>query len=115
LEDFLAGIGNGSILEKFKTQQAQFGAGPRLFLAQGGWMHLDYYYIVFPEGDTQEVPRRLPFGAIVDMNGNALEPPFSNPRVIAYRVGKVRSEEERGETRVYHYLELLSVDEIRGL
>jgi hypothetical protein len=78
-------------------------------------MHLDYYYIVFPEGDTQEIEGRLPFGEIVDLNGNPLALPLTNPRVIAYRVGKVRSEEERGETRVYHYLELLSVEEIRGL
>jgi hypothetical protein len=78
-------------------------------------VHLDYYYVVFPDGDSQEIPGRLSFGEIVDLNGIPLVFPLQDRRVIAYRVGKIRSEEDRGETRVYHYLELLSVAELGAL
>ena len=69
-------------------------------------------YIVFPEGDCQEIGEELPFDALVDLNGNRLEPPLASPRIIAFRVVKIRREEERGIQRSFHYLELVSAAEL---
>lgn len=70
------------------------------------------YFIVFPEGDVQEIPGRLRIEQVVDLNGTPLPLPLSSPRVIAYRVGRISTKEERNGSEIYHYLDLLSVDEL---
>ena len=69
-------------------------------------------YIVFPEGDVQEVGVELPFDALVDLNGKRLELPLASPRIIAYRIVKIRREEEKGVKRSFHYLELVPAAEL---
>jgi hypothetical protein len=77
-------------------------------------MYLSENYIVFPEGDSQEIGSELPFDALVDLNGNPIGLPLPDFRVIAYRVVKIRREESTGIRRSYHYLELVPASELAG-
>jgi hypothetical protein len=70
------------------------------------------YFIVFPEGDVQEITKRLPFNAIVDMNGNVLTPPLPTNKMIAFRVTGIKTEEEKGSSQTFHFLELLSAEDL---
>lgn len=70
------------------------------------------YYIVFPEGDEQEVSGPLRIDELVDMNGQPLALPLPTPRMIVYRVVKIRRREDKGEEATYHYLELVSASEL---
>ncbi len=70
-------------------------------------MSLDEYFVVFPEGGCQEIPLPLGIEDLVDMNGLVLALPLATPRIIAYRVVKIRRTEERGIRSCYHYLELV--------
>jgi hypothetical protein len=75
-------------------------------------MFISEYFIVFPEGDIQEIRGRLPFNAIVDMNGNVLSPPLPTNKMIAFRVTRIKTEEQKRSSETYHFLELLSADEL---
>jgi hypothetical protein len=75
-------------------------------------MFLNEFFIVFPEGDVQEISRRIPINEIVDINGNSLPLPLPTSRIIAYRVSRIKTDEKRGGNETYHFLELLSVEEL---
>ena len=75
-------------------------------------MTIETSYVVFPEGDTQEIPRRLSIDQIVDHNGLPLCLPLPTARMIAYRVVKIRHCEERGMHDILHYLELVPAFEL---
>ena len=75
-------------------------------------MFVSEFFIVFPEGDVQEVPGRLPFNALVDMNGNVLFKPLPTNKMIAFRVDKIKTEEKKGSSETYHFLEQLSAEEL---
>lgn len=75
-------------------------------------MRSNEYFIVFPEGDVQEIQGRLGINQIVDLNGNPLALPLASPKTIAFRVEKVTTKENRGGTETYHYLGLMSADEL---
>ncbi|MCL2805373.1 MAG: hypothetical protein FWD26_05485 [Treponema sp.] len=75
-------------------------------------MYISEYFIVFPEGDIQEIERRLPFNALVDMNGNVLSPPLPTNKMIAFRVAGIKTDEKKGSSGTYHFLELLGADEL---
>ena len=75
-------------------------------------MFISEYFIVFPEGDLQEVKGRLPFNAIVDMNGNVLSPPLPTNKMIAFRVTGIKTDEKKGSSETYHFLELLSAEDL---
>ena len=75
-------------------------------------MFINEYFIVFPEGDVQEIPGRLPINAIVDMNGRALPLPLPTNRMIAFRVAKIKTDEKKGGNETYHFLELLGAGEL---
>ena len=77
-------------------------------------MYMFENYIVFPEGDTQEIVSDLPFDALVDLNGKLLGLPLPSCRMIAYRVIKIRREEGKGLQRSFHYLELVPPTELAG-
>jgi hypothetical protein len=76
-------------------------------------MFMNDYYIVFPEGDVQEVPGRLPFNELVDMNGHVLSPPLPTNRMIVFRVARIKVKEGKGGNETYHFLELMSAEELR--
>ncbi|MCL2265076.1 MAG: hypothetical protein FWC22_03440 [Treponema sp.] len=75
-------------------------------------MQINEYFIVFPEGDIQEIQGRLPFNSLVDMNGNILYPPLPTSRMIAFKVKGIKTEERTGLTEVYHFLDLVSAVEL---
>jgi hypothetical protein len=75
-------------------------------------MFISEFFIVFPEGDVQEISRRIPVNEIVDINGNALSFPLPTSRMIAYRVCRIKTNEKKGSSETYHFLELLSAEEL---
>ncbi len=75
-------------------------------------MTLWEFHIVFPEGESQEIQHRLAIGDIVDCNGWPLPLPLPTNRMLAYRVSRVRSLEERGLSQVLHYLDQMSASEL---
>jgi hypothetical protein len=75
-------------------------------------MTIDEFYIVYPEGECQELEAPLRIDQLVDLNGRALPLPLPSPRIIAYRITKVRHTEERGVHAVFHYAELVSASDL---
>lgn len=75
-------------------------------------MFITEFFIVFPEGDVQEIPGPLPINDIVDINGNHLSLPLPTNRMIAFRVARISTTENKGSSEKYHFLELLSADEL---
>ncbi len=73
------------------------------------------HQLVYPEGDIQEISFPLRFNQLVGLNGESLRLPLESPKTIVYRVYRVSKEEEKGGTRVYYYLELVTGDELRSL
>jgi hypothetical protein len=72
------------------------------------------YYVVFPDGDRQEIQSALRIDELVDLNGRPLALPLPTERMIAYRVVKIRHQEARGEDVMLHYLELVPATELRS-
>jgi hypothetical protein len=87
----------------------QFSCARRL----EGDMHISEFFIVFPEGDVQEVPGRLPFNTLVDMNGNVLSLPLPTNKMIVFKVTAIKTEEKTGISETYHFLDLLSAEELK--
>ena len=75
-------------------------------------MYITEYFIVFPEGDVQEINKRLPFNALVDMNGNVLSPPLPTNKMIVFKVSGIKTDEKKGSSQTFHFLELLSAEEL---
>ncbi|MDR2964990.1 MAG: hypothetical protein LBU88_04375 [Treponema sp.] len=75
-------------------------------------MFISEFFMVFPEGDIQQIQGRLPFNALVDMNGNVLNSPLSTNKMIAYKVTAIKTEERTGVSETYHLLELLGAEEL---
>ena len=75
-------------------------------------MTLNEFFIIFPEGESQELNGALRIDELVDLNGCPLPLPLQSPRTIAYRVVKIRHMEERGTHSVYHYVELVPAREL---
>ena len=75
-------------------------------------MYISEYFIVFPEGDTQEINGRLMINQLVDMNGNPLELPLRTNRMLAFRVAKVRTNDYKGGSETFHFLEQVSAREL---
>ncbi|MCX7025517.1 MAG: hypothetical protein NT080_13025 [Spirochaetes bacterium] len=77
-------------------------------------MTIETRYIIYPDGETQEIGRLLRIDEFVDLNGIPLELPLRSERVIVYRVVKIRHRENRGELDILHYLELVPAAELRS-
>ena len=75
-------------------------------------MFMEEFFIVFPEGDIQEVHGRLPFNTLVDMNGNVLSMPLPTNKMIVFRVARIKTEEKKGSNETFHFLELMSAEEL---
>jgi len=76
------------------------------------YMNISEYFIVYPEGDSQEIHRRLMLNQLVDINGNPLDLPLPTNRMIVFRVHKVRTNDHKGGSETYHYLEQVSAREL---
>ncbi|MCL2763779.1 MAG: hypothetical protein FWD40_00670 [Treponema sp.] len=77
-------------------------------------MYISEFFIVFPEGDVQEIRGRLPFNSLVDMNGNVLGLPLPTNKMIVFKVAGIKTEEKKGSSTTYHFLDLLSAEELLG-
>jgi hypothetical protein len=75
-------------------------------------MFMEDFYIVFPEGDVQEISGRLRINELVDINGGPLPLPLPTNRMIVFRVVRIRTKENKGSSETYHYLELVSAEEL---
>jgi hypothetical protein len=75
-------------------------------------MFMQEYFIVFPEGDVQEISGRLPINGIVDMNGSLLPLPLPTNKMIAFQVSRIQTKENKGGNETFHFLELLSAEEL---
>ena len=75
-------------------------------------MFVQEYFVVFPEGDVQEIPGRLKIDMLVDINGKELALPLASNRMIAFRVSRIANRENKGGNASYHYLELMSAEEL---
>ena len=77
-------------------------------------MTLYEYYMVFPDGDMQEVSDELMVGSLYDINGRRLMPPLPTNKMIVYQVCGKRTREERGIVATYYALEQLDAAELRA-
>jgi hypothetical protein len=75
-------------------------------------MFMTDYFIVFPEGDSQEIQGRLRLNQLVDVNGRPLALPLPTNRMVAFRVAKISMNEYKGGNETFHYLEQLSAMEL---
>ncbi len=75
-------------------------------------MTIEEWFVVYPEGESQELDAPLRIDQLVDINGRVLALPLASPRMIAYRVVKIRHLEERGMRSVLHYVELVPAVEL---
>lgn len=75
-------------------------------------MTIETSYLVYPDGETQEMDHELPIDALVDLNGRPLPLPLRTNKIIAYRVVRIRRREERGMLDKLHYVELVPVLEL---
>ncbi len=70
------------------------------------------YYIVFPDGETQEISGVLHPSQLVDINGIPLPLPLPTNRMIVYRISGKRTREERGIVSTWYILEQLNAIEL---
>ena len=75
-------------------------------------MFISEYFVVYPEGDAQEISGRLGINQLVDINGRPLDLPLATNRMIVFRVHKIKTNEHKGGAETYHYLEQLSAREL---
>lgn len=75
-------------------------------------MYMTDYFIVFPEGDSQEIRGRLSLNQLVDVNGNPVDLPLATNRMVVFKVVKISTNEYKGGNETYHFLEQLSAREL---
>jgi len=76
-------------------------------------LRFEEFKIIFPEGDSQEISRRLSINQMVDINGNPVSLPLRSNRELVYRVYKISTENTRNETITNFHLEQVSIDELK--
>jgi hypothetical protein len=75
---------------------------------------LQTYQIVYPDGDSQEIERRLSVNELVDLNGNPLTLPLPTARMIVYRVWRITTRTERRCEETSFHLELVTRPELEA-
>ena len=75
-------------------------------------MFISENFIVFPEGDVQEIPGRLSINEMVDVNGYPVEVPLPTHKMIVFRVARIKTNEYRGSSETLHYLEQMTAEEL---
>ena len=75
-------------------------------------MYMTEFFIVFPEGDTQEINGRLRLNEVVDVNGNPMSLPLKSNKIAAFIVNRISTKDYKGGSEIYHYLEQLSAQEL---
>jgi hypothetical protein len=75
-------------------------------------MFMTESFIVFPDGDTQEIHNRLRLNQLVDVNGNPINLPLPTNRMVVFRVEKIRTNDYKGGSETFYHLEQLSAAEL---
>ena len=75
-------------------------------------MYMTENFIVYPEGDSQEIHRRLMLNQLVDVNGNPLDLPLPTNRMVVFRVTKIKTNDYKGGSETYHFVEQVSAREL---
>jgi hypothetical protein len=75
-------------------------------------MFMKSNYIIFPEGDVQEIEHSLTINQLVDLNGFPLPLPLPTVKMIVYRVYKINVKTPTGQEIREHFLELVNVNEL---
>lgn len=75
---------------------------------------MNFYYIIFPNGDKQQINHRLQFGDIVDINGNVYNSHQLDPNQITYSVKGFRKKNHFKEIYWFYILKLLTANEVKG-
>lgn len=75
-------------------------------------MTLYEYYIIFPDGEKQEINHPLNVGMLIDVNGNILPEKLKTNKTLAYQISSKRTLEQNGIVQTIYMLEQLSADEL---
>ena len=75
-------------------------------------MQIHEFFIVFPDGDTQEIQHRLRLNQLVDVNGIPVRLPLPTNRMVVFEVAKIKTDDHKGGSETYHFLEQLSAQEL---
>ncbi|MBP7551796.1 MAG: hypothetical protein KA885_00080 [Spirochaetes bacterium] len=70
------------------------------------------YFIIYPDGEEQEIFNPLNFGDIVDVNGNLYEMKDLDPHKIAYKVVGCKRSDYFKESTWRYKLEILNRDQV---
>lgn len=71
------------------------------------------YFLLFPEGECQEIARPVSVSSFVDMNGNSISLPLPTNKMIVYQVAQKRTmQTEPGIIRIFYVLQQLSAMEL---
>ena len=74
---------------------------------------LHEYFLVFPDGDIQEISRPISVSSFVDMNGYPVQLPLTTNRMIVYQVARMQTREtEPGIICTYYLLGQLNAMEL---
>ena len=75
-------------------------------------MFMTEFFIVYPDGDTQEIQGRLRLNQLVDVNGNPVDLPLPTNRMVVFEVARIKTKDYKGGSETYHFLEQLSAQEL---
>lgn len=75
-------------------------------------MFIESHYLVYPDGDTQEIHYPAQFNSLVGINGEPIHPPILSGSRIVYRVFRIQRKEEKGERKNFYFLEMLRGEEL---
>ncbi len=75
-------------------------------------MFISENFIVFPEGDVQEITGRLSINEMVDVNGHPVELPLATHKTIVFRVARIKTNEYKGSSETLNYLEQMTAEEL---
>ena len=75
-------------------------------------MTLYEYYIIYPDGEKQEISSPVSIGTFLDINGNQLPQRLPTNKMIVYQVQSKRTIENRGIVQIIYVVEQLDAQEL---
>lgn len=75
-------------------------------------MTLYEYYIIYPDGEKQEISGPVSIGTFLDINGNQLPHQLPTNKMIVYQVQSKRTIENRGIVQIIYVVEQLDAEEL---
>ena len=75
-------------------------------------MTLYEYYIIYPDGEKQEISGPVSIGTFLDINGNQLPHQLPTNKMIVYQVQSKRTIENLGIVQIIYVVEQLDAEEL---